>query len=168
MRIYLIGYMGSGKSTLGKRLAGGLNLQFIDMDDYLEERNYKTIPQIFAEEGEEVFRQKERKVLEELSEFTNVVIATGGGTPCFFDNMRLMNDTGKTVFLDMEPRILAYRLLHSKTERPLIAGKSKTELVAFIDETLKKRRPFYEQAKYRITDPDINLDELFDLLEIEP
>jgi shikimate kinase len=166
MRIYLIGYMGSGKSTLGKRLAGSLNIQFIDMDDYLEERNYKTIPQIFAEEGEEVFRQKERKVLEELSEFTNVVIATGGGAPCFFDNMELMNRTGKTVFLNMEINILAYRLVHSKTERPLIKGKSKTELISFIDDTLKKRRPFYEQAKYQIKNPDTDLKEILKILEI--
>ncbi len=91
MRIFLIGYMGSGKSTLGRRLAKHLNLQFVDMDHYIEERNYKTIPQIFAEEGEAEFRKKERKALEELSEFTNIIIATGGGAPCFFDNIDIMN-----------------------------------------------------------------------------
>ena len=83
--------MGCGKSTLGRRLSEHLNLQFVDMDHYIEERNYKTIPQIFAEEGEAEFRKKERKALEELSEFTDIVIATGGGAPCFFDNVELMN-----------------------------------------------------------------------------
>jgi shikimate kinase len=158
--------MGCGKSTLGKKLAHRLGVQFVDMDDYLEERNYKTIPQIFAEEGEPEFRKKERKVLEELAEFTNVVIATGGGAPCFFDNIDLMNRTGKTVFLNMAPSILASRLMHSKTERPLIKGKSKAELIAFIDETLKKRRLFYEKAQYQITNPDIELDQVLKILEI--
>src|SRR5210317_891427 len=151
MRIYLIGYMGSGKSHLGWKLANHLGVQFVDMDNYIEERNCKTIPQIFAEEGEAEFRKKERKALDELSEFTDLVIATGGGAPCFFDNIDLMNETGKTIYLNIDPAILADRLLKSKTERPLIKGKSQEELVAFIDETLKKRNQFYSQAKYQIT-----------------
>lgn len=158
MRIYLIGYMGCGKSTLGRRLSKHLGLQFVDMDHYIEERNCKTIPQIFEEEGEAEFRKKERKALEELSEFTDIVIATGGGAPCFFDNIDLMNQSGKTIYLNIQPAILADRLLHSKTERPLIKGKSRDELVAFIDETLKKRNEFYLQAKYQITQPDIELE----------
>src|SRR5680860_1043366 len=101
MRIYLIGYMGCGKSTLGRRLSNYLGLQFVDMDHYIEERNCKTIPQIFKEEGEVEFRKKERKALEELSEFTDIVIATGGGAPCFFDNVELMNKSGHTVYLNL-------------------------------------------------------------------
>lgn len=158
MRIYLIGYMGCGKSTLGRRLSEHLGLQFVDMDHYIEERNCKTIPQIFSEEGEAEFRKKERKALDELSEFTDIVIATGGGAPCFFDNIDLMNKTGNTIYLNIDPKILADRLLKSKTERPLIKGKSRDELVAFIDDTLKKRNEFYLQAKYQITEPDIDLD----------
>lgn len=160
MRIYLIGYMGCGKSTLGRRLSKHMNLQFVDMDDYIEERNCKTVPQIFAEEGEAEFRKKERKALEELAEFTNVVIATGGGAPCFFDNIDLMNKTGKTVYLNIHPKILADRLLKSKTERPLIKGKTRDELITFIDQTLSKRNTFYKQAKYQITEPDFDLKEL--------
>ncbi len=158
MRIYLIGYMGCGKSTLGRKLSEHLGLQFVDMDHYIEERNCKTIPQIFSEEGEAEFRKKERKALEELSEFTDIVIATGGGAPCFFDNIELMNKTGKTIYLNIDPKILADRLLKSKTERPLIKGKSRDELVAFIDDTLKKRNEFYLQAAYQITEPDVDLD----------
>ncbi len=160
MRIYLIGYMGCGKSHLGWKLANHLGMQFIDMDNYIEERNCKTIPQIFAEEGEAEFRKKERKALEELTEFTDLVIATGGGAPCFFDNIALMNETGKTIFLNIHPSILADRLLNSKTERPLIKGKSREELVAFIDDTLKKRKEFYAQAQFEITEPDFDLDKL--------
>ena len=164
MRIYLIGYMGCGKSTLGRRLSEHLNMQFVDMDHYIEERNHKTIPQIFEQEGEAEFRIKERKALEELSEFTDIVIATGGGAPCFFDNIDLMNKSGKTIYISIDPAILADRLLKSKTERPLIKGKSKEELVAFIDETLKKRNEFYKQAKFQITKPDIELEELESLI----
>ncbi len=165
MRIYLIGYMGSGKSHLGRKFSKHLGVQFVDMDNYIEERNHKTIPQIFAEEGEAEFRKKERKALEELSEFTDIVIATGGGAPCFFDNIDLMNKTGKTIYLNIDPEILANRLLKSKTERPLIKGKSKKELIEFIDETLKKRNDFYKQAKFRITQPDISMKKLKELID---
>lgn len=164
MRIYLIGYMGCGKSTLGRRLAEHSGLQFVDMDDYIEKRNFKTIPQIFAEEGETEFRKKERKALEELSEFTDTIIATGGGAPCFFDNVDLMNKSGKTIYLNIDPKILADRLIKSKTERPLIKGKSRKELVEFIDETLRKRNEFYKQASYEINQPDIDLDDLMKMI----
>jgi shikimate kinase len=165
MRIYLIGYMGCGKSTLGRKLANHAGLQFIDMDHYIEKRNYKTVPQIFDEEGEAEFRKKERKALEELSAFSDVVIATGGGAPCFFDNVDLMNRTGKTIYLNIDPKILADRLLKSKTERPLIKGKSKEELVKFIGESLKKRNEFYMQAHYQITQPDVDLDEVLKMIQ---
>jgi shikimate kinase len=99
-----------------------------------------------------------------LSEFTDVVVATGGGAPCFFDNMDLMNRTGITIFLNIDPNILAARLLKSKTERPLIKGKSKEELVKFIGETLHKRKEFYTKAKYEVTQPDLDLDHLLSML----
>lgn len=159
--------MGSGKSHLGWKLANHLRVQFVDMDNYIEERNCKTIPQIFAQEGEAEFRNKERKALEELSEFTDIVIATGGGAPCFFDNIDLMNETGKTIYLNIDPAILADRLLKSKTDRPLIKGKSRDELIIFIDDTLKKRNEFYAQAKFQITEPDFDLDELQKMISEE-
>ena len=156
--------MGSGKSTLGRRLSDFTGLQFVDMDHYIEERNYKTIPRIFAEEGEAEFRKKERRALEELAEFTDIVIATGGGAPCFFDNIDLMNKTGKTIYLNIDPSILADRLIKSKTERPLIKGKSREELISFIDETLHKRNAYYKQAHFQVTQPDVDLEELMKML----
>ncbi|WP_163325624.1 shikimate kinase [Draconibacterium mangrovi] len=164
MRVYLIGYMGCGKSRLGRLLSEHMGVPFIDMDDYIEERNCKTVPQIFADHGEVGFRERERKALEELAEFTDVIIATGGGAPCFFDNIDLMNKTGKTVFLNIDPAILADRLMNSKTERPLIKGKSREELVAFIDETLKKRKQFYSQAQLEITEPDLSLERIQEMI----
>jgi shikimate kinase len=165
MRIYLIGYMGSGKTTLGQELAAKLELSFIDLDKYIEERNYKTVPQLFSEFGEEAFRQRERKALEEVSEFTNVVVATGGGAPCFFDNMELMNRTGITLFLDMDIPTLVERLQKSKTDRPLIRGKSKEELIGLIYEMMQKRLPYYEQAQIRISYTDSLLENVLILIQ---
>ena len=164
MRIFLIGYMGSGKSTLGRTLASELDLTFIDLDSFLEEKYFKTIPQIFAEEGEDSFRKKERKVLEEVSLFDDVIIATGGGAPCFFDNMELMNNAGFCIFLDVDTESLVGRLMTAKIERPLIKGKSAGELGAFIEQMMQKRRPFYEKARYILKGNDISLNHVLELL----
>jgi shikimate kinase len=166
MRIYLIGYMGSGKSTIGIELAEKLNLHFIDLDSYIEERNFKTISEIFAAVGEDGFRKVEQSVLREVSEFENVVVATGGGAPCFFDNMELIKNTGISVYLNGTPRILAERLLNSKTERPLIKGKTKAELIEYIDDTLHKRDHWYKQAEIEIGfDHNIRISEVLNRLK---
>jgi len=157
--------MGSGKSTMGRALASELDLTFIDLDSFLEEKYFKTIPQIFAEEGEESFRRKERKVLEEVCSFDNVILATGGGAPCFFDNMELMNKSGFCVFLDVDVTSLVNRLIHAKTERPLIKGKSPEELHEFIEGLLAKRRPFYEKARYILTGSEITANQVISLLK---
>ncbi len=155
MRVYLIGYMGCGKSTMGRNLSKMLDISFIDLDKYIESKYFKTIPQIFEEEGEASFREKERACLHEVSGFENVIVATGGGAPCFFDNMEHMNQAGFCVFLDVEMRELADRLIKSKTERPLIKGKSPDELVNFIEGMMEKRRPFYEKARFVLAGKEI-------------
>lgn len=164
MRIYLVGYMGSGKSTLGRRLAKLAQMNFIDLDKYIEERHCRSVPQLFAEEGEACFRELEHKALVEVSEFDNVVVATGGGAPCFFDNMELMNRTGITLFLDFSPAFLTGRLLRSKTERPLIKGKSPEELRRFISETLEKRRVYYEKSRIVVDNPDPDARQILTLI----
>jgi len=159
--------MGSGKSTVGIGLAEELKLQFIDLDVYIEQRNCKSIPEIFASLGENGFRLLEQKALHEVSEFENVVIATGGGAPCFFDNMELIKKSGISVYLNGTPRILADRLRHSKTDRPLIKGKTEQELIDFIDETLTKRNFWYTQADHIIDfDYDISIAEIMRTLKI--
>lgn len=145
-------------------MAEFLEMQFVDMDFYIEERNCKSIPGIFSAYGESGFRERERKALEELSEFNDLVIATGGGAPCFYDNMDLMNATGTTIYLNIDPSILAERLMKSKTERPLIKGKSQEELIQFIDETLKQRDVYYSKARFKITDPDVGLGYIKELI----
>jgi shikimate kinase len=139
--------MGSGKSTIGRKLAPMLDLEFIDLDNYIENRWFRPIPQIFEEDGEDGFRKIEQKALIEVSEFENVVIATGGGAPCFHNNMELMNSTGTTIYLAPDNETLVERLSKSKNNRPLIKGKSNEELYIFISEALKQREPFYSQSK---------------------
>ena len=168
MKIYLIGYMGCGKSTIGKKVADLMSISFIDMDKYIEERYLKSVAEIFAEEGESSFREKERAALLELSAFEDVVIGTGGGSPCFFDNIDVMNENGVTVYIAPDSDVLASRLIKSKTVRPLIAGKSKQALVLFIEEALKKRISYYEKAQIIIRgennlDPQLVIDKIAQL-----
>jgi shikimate kinase len=165
MRIYLVGYMGCGKSTIGRKVAEILGISFVDLDKYIEERYFRSVPAIFAEEGEERFREKERLSLLEVSQFENVIVGTGGGAPCFFDNMEVMNNNGITVYIAPDTVVLAARLLKSKNERPLLTGKSPAELIKFIDEALLKRAPFYEKAKIIIRgennlDPQLVIDKI--------
>lgn len=145
--IFLIGYMGCGKSTLGRALGRTTGLQFIDLDNYIELRFHKTVSELFAEKGESGFREIERNMLHEVADFQNVIIACGGGTPCFFDNMDYMSEHGTTVFLDASIGKLHSRLMRGRGKRPLIAQKNDEELLAFIEEALSKRMPYYRKAK---------------------
>lgn len=147
-RIFLVGYMGAGKTTLGKAFARELGLTFVDLDWYIEERFHKTVRQIFSERGEDGFRELEKRMLHEAGDFENVVISVGGGTPCFFDNMEYMNQAGETVFLDVDVKVLFRRLKVAKQQRPLLADKNDEELMTFIVEALQKRLPFYTKAKH--------------------
>lgn len=147
-RILLIGYMGAGKTTLGNALAQELGLSFIDLDLFIEERFRKSISQIFSEKGEEEFRRIEQNMLHEVAEFEDVIISTGGGTPCFFDNIDYMNNKGITVYLQVPTERLFTRLSIARRSRPLIKDKSDEELLCFISEQLSKRELFYKKATY--------------------
>ena len=149
-RIILIGYMGAGKTTIGKALARKTGLEFFDLDWYVENRYRMKIPQIFAEKGEAGFRELERNMLHEVTEFEDVVISCGGGTPCFFDNIDYMNSLAQTVYLKADPEVLRTHLLMAKSQRPLIQGKTPDELRDYIKETLAIREPFYQKATHTI------------------
>ena len=146
IRIFLTGYMGAGKTTLGKAFARALNVPFVDLDWYIEERFHKSIRELFTERGEASFRELERNMLHEVAEFEDVIVSTGGGTPCFFDNMEFMNGAGQTVYLKVSVEELAKRLELCKSTRPILKGRSGDELKAFIAESLEKREPFYSKA----------------------
>ena len=162
-RIVLIGYMGSGKTTVGKALAKEIGLPFYDLDWYIETRMRKKVSQIFAERGEEGFRQIERNMLHEVAEFEDVVISCGGGTPCFFDNMEYLNQQAQVVYLRCEPEVLRMHLLMGKGDRPLLKGKTPEELVGYIREQLEYREQFYTKARYTL---DVTLMDNYDKIKI--
>lgn len=147
MRIFLIGFMGSGKSHTGKQLAERLGLQFIDLDQWIENQQQRTIATIFETEGEAFFRQLEQQTLHDMARLKNVLLSTGGGTPCFFDNMNWMNQHGITIYLETPISILVQRLLPERANRPLIKALESSELSDFIEKKLIERAPFYEQAQ---------------------
>jgi shikimate kinase len=146
--IVLIGFMASGKSTLGKKLAKKLNFEFVDSDKEIEENTGKTIAAIFHDQGENYFRELENQFIKSLRDKSKIVLSTGGGLPCFHDNMNLLNDFGDTIYLKLSSNELSKRILNSKTERPLAKGKSPEELKFFVNKLLNQRENFYSQAKY--------------------
>ena len=162
-RIILIGYMGSGKTTVGKALSKETGMMFYDLDWYIESRMRKTVAQIFAEKGEEGFRKIEHNMLHEVAEFENVIISCGGGTPCFFDNMDYINQQGEVVYLKATPEVLYRHLLMGKVERPLIKNKTPEELIAYITEQVAKREEFYNKARYTL---DVSLMDNYEKIQL--
>lgn len=146
-RVFLIGFMGSGKSTLGRWLKNALGWSFIDMDEVFEAEYKTTIKQFFADKGEAAFREAERAVLHSLLNEKKAIIATGGGAPCFFDNLEVMNKHGLTIYLKLSVDGIISRISGGKNVRPLVAEKSGDELRQFITEKLIEREPFYTKAR---------------------
>ena len=162
-RIFLIGYMGAGKTTVGKALSKELGLTFYDLDWYIEGRRHRTIPQLFEQEGEEGFRKIERNMLHEVAEFENILLSCGGGTPCFFDNIDYMNQQGSVIDLKTSPEVLCKHLRMGHTERPLLKGKNDEQLLQFVTEQLKQREPYYNKARVTI---DVSLMDTFEKIRI--
>ena len=162
-RIIIIGYMGSGKTTVGKALAKELGIPFYDLDWYIETRMRKSVKQIFDERGEEGFRKIEYNMLHEVAEFENVIISCGGGTPCFFDNMEYLNQQGDTIYLKATPEVLHKHLQMGKGVRPLLLNKTQDEIRQYIWEQLAEREQFYTKAKNIL---DVNLMDNFEKIAI--
>lgn len=166
MRIFLIGFMGAGKSALGKGLAAELGLKFIDLDKEIEKHFGKDVAAIFASEGEDVFRDTESQKLAEAIEGDDFVLATGGGTPCFGDNMEQMNESGTTIYLKMSTDHLVQRLEPESDTRPLLGGKKGHELWTLVHELLQEREPDYLKAHYKVKAWDLKSSELAEFLRL--
>lgn len=162
MRIFIIGFMYSGKSTIGKKLAKAMNLKYIDTDNIIETKYNITVAHFFEKYGEELFREFERKILLEEIEKDNVIISTGGGLPCFNENMELIKQNGISIYLKMSPLSIIHRINHSKKKRPLLQNKSPEELQTYIETLLKQREIFYNQATLTIKGESINIKEIQD------
>ena len=155
-RIFLIGLMGSGKTYWAKKIAAALHWKFADLDGFIEEREQMSITEIFGRFGENHFRLLEKKYLEELSRENKIVVAAGGGTPCFHNNMEVMNKTGETWYLKVEPALAAQRLKDISRERPLLKNKTGKELAQFLTSQLQRRERFYLQAKHIVEEEKLD------------
>lgn len=143
--------MASGKTTFGRALARRTGLQHIDLDFYIEQRFHTTIKEIFATKGEAEFRRIEAELLREVGEFSDVIVSCGGGTPCFSGNMEYMNERGVTVCLSATDDVIADRIIQAGDKRPLMAGKSREEILRSIRGHLEQRAPYYRQARISIS-----------------
>lgn len=148
MKIYLLGFMGAGKSYIGKRLAKRLNYTFCDLDDLIEQQNNASINEIFTNQGEKSFRQLERTALQSTARMHDTIIACGGGTPCFFDNIKVINQLGKSIFIDVSPQQIVKNLKGETDKRPLVNTLSVEKLLPFVQQKLQQRLPYYRQASY--------------------
>ncbi len=167
MRIYLLGLPGSGKTTLGKQVAKALNLQFHDLDAAIEKAANQTIPEIFTQHGEDYFRKLEQQQLHQTSTLENTLIATGGGAPCFFDNMDFIKNHGTSIFIDVSVEALFNRLHgHGTSKRPLLQNKTDQELKDDLANRRTARLPFYTQADIILSNDQLKYQDLLQALKL--
>lgn len=166
MKIFLIGFMASGKTTLGAELAEIMGFQFIDLDDFLETKHKKSIKILFEIEGEERFRILENEALREVAAMEgDIIVASGGGTSCFYNSIDFMNKHGITVYIKVEVAELLARLIDSKKNRPLLWGKTPEELNEYIIRVLDERQKYYERARLTVEFPNFNVEQLASTLK---
>ena len=159
-KIYLVGYMGAGKTTTARRLAQRLGWEVADTDALFEEKYKISVNDFFNKYDEPLYRKLESEVLKATEGLENVVVSTGGGTACYFDNMEWMNSHGLTVFLRISPQAAVDRVIHSRHKRPLAEGKSEKELTEFVNSHYASRMPFYEQARLTVKSEDLDVEGL--------
>jgi len=165
MRIYLIGFMGSGKTHWGKRLSQRIEIPFYDLDEEIVRAEQQSIQQIFHDKGEEYFREKERDMLEAITDDHNsLILSCGGGTPCFFNNIDFMKQYGTVVWLNTAVDALVERLLKEKSHRPVIKNVPDAELRSFIIKKLQERKLYYEQADTMLHEESITIDALLKII----
>jgi shikimate kinase len=165
MKIFLIGFMGSGKTHWGQLLSNKLQLPFYDLDTIVTEKEGKSISDIFSEKGEEYFRYKEKESLEELvNDHDQFILSSGGGTPCFFNNIEFMKKNGKVVWLNTSVDVLKQRLVKERQSRPMISDVGEKELKSYIIRKLGERKMYYEQADLMVNEEGIMLEPLVEML----
>lgn len=168
MNVFLVGMPGSGKSTAGKKLAARLGLQFIDLDKYIENKTGQKISVIFQEKGEAAFRQIEHECLKEIvTEKTNILVATGGGAPCFHNNMELINSAGISIYVEMPAAVLRSRLMQGNNERPLFSGLSSAQILEKLNSLINERDRYYSSAHITVHGTNLDVDSLAELIRIQ-
>lgn len=158
MRYFLIGFMGSGKTHWGQRWAAKNNLTFYDLDNEIEKTLGESVADIFEKKGENFFREMERYTLRKFNVTDNFIMACGGGTPCFFDNLQWMKDNGTVIYLQVSPPKVFDRVMDEKDKRPLIKKLNTSELLFFIEQKIKEREAYYSEAHHILDDNMVNED----------
>jgi len=164
MRIFILGFMGTGKSHWGKLWAEANNMQFYDLDALIEEQEKASVVDIFEKAGEDYFRVKEASMLRDILKHDNCIISCGGGSPCFYDNMQCMNENGITVYLSATPQYILKNVLDEKEKRPLIKKVNEAELLFFVEQKLKERAPFYSQATLTLDAETLDVNSLSQII----
>lgn len=163
-KFFLIGFMGSGKSTFGKKLAKTMQLPFIDLDKEIEKKAKCSVSDIFKYLGEDTFRKMESETLKSFENEQGFVMATGGGTPCYFDNLHYIHTQGISIYIELDTKSIYNRLSNAKNIRPTIKGKKEEELLAFIEQTFDKRKHIYEQANFKVNGMNVDAKKVLELL----
>jgi len=159
MRYFIIGFKNSGKTTFGRNLAERLGLNFVDLDEYIEKETGTSIPEIYIRLGEESFRKLEWKTLKEIVKIENIVISTGGGTPCHCDMMSLMEKHGVVIYLKVSDQTLISRLKIAAKDRPIVKGKNEDELSQYVSDLRKNCEYHYLRARYTVDGDNLNIEE---------
>jgi len=167
MQIFLVGFMGSGKTHWGRLWSADNPFSFVDLDHTIEKEEGKTIAKIFEEKGEDYFRQLETTTLRSFGENENIIIACGGGTPCFNNNMQWMNEHGVTVYLRATPKQLANRLAKEQEQRPLLHSVDKHELENFIEQKLNEREAFYSEAQIIFDEENATVETIKEIINYQ-
>jgi shikimate kinase len=165
MRLFIIGFKNSGKTTFGRKLADRLHMEFIDLDDYIEKRTGRSVPDIFTTDGEDAFRISEWKALKEIVRKDGIIVSTGGGAACHCDNMNLMEKFGETIYIKVDDDTLVSRLREFSADRPLVRGKSVTELRDYVAKLKDRCEHHYKRAKYILENENIDVEKLISMME---
>ncbi|MEO6490204.1 MAG: shikimate kinase [Ferruginibacter sp.] len=166
MRIFLLGFMGSGKSRWGKIWADELHIDFCDIDALIEKKEQLSVVDIFEKKGEDHFRIIEASILREQTGKEDIIIACGGGSPCFYNNIQWMNEQGTTVYLQAKPDFLLKNIMDEKEKRPMVKNLNEAELIFFIEQKLKEREPFYSQASLRVNAEELDVNSLSSIITL--
>jgi shikimate kinase len=166
VRYFVIGFKNSGKTTFGRKLAKMLDLGFTDLDEYIEEKEGKTIPDIYTRLGDDAFRRLEWKALKTLVKTDNIVVSTGGGAPCHCNNMSLMEEYGDVIYLEVTNETLVNRLKKSAKDRPIVKGKTEEELRLFVAELRNRCEHHYKRAKFIVDGEHLNMNDLIKSLAL--
>lgn len=162
MIFFLLGLPGCGKTTLGRKFAHVIGHPFYDLDHMIEAGEGARITELFGTYGEQKFREIEKHYLLKIKELEYAVVATGGGTPCYFNNMELINQMGMSIFLDLSPREISSRLSENGiAKRPILKGKTREEIHITLEQLRQNRLPYYRQSHITITNPEISFNELY-------